>query len=173
MPWLSAAWRRPRAKCSLQSSSARGVEGETAAPRSPMRWLSWRCPAATPGWSTSSLPMRRIMTSSWCWNSEFAAVLYTFVLKCNADRKECEAPPLRANTFLSNHREPLTLAAVFHLQSSFSPTGLSGIVCSRTLCAKLLTLTYLNSFIASFASLHSEMYEESGGGRLNLQRCIC
>lgn len=93
--WLSAVWRRPRVKCLLQSLSGRGVEVEIAVLRSPMRWLFWRCPAATPGLWISSLHMRRIMISSWCWNSEFLGlVIYAFVLKCSMDRKksvnECE-----------------------------------------------------------------------------------
>lgn len=100
--WLSAVWRRPREKCLLQSSSGRGVEVETAGLRSPMRWLSWRCPAATPGWWISSLRTRRIMTSSWCWNSEFTT---------QAGKK----------TFLSSHKEPLTHALLFFIFIFLSP----------------------------------------------------
>lgn len=70
LPWSSAVWRRPRAKCSPPSSSGSGGEVVTAGQKSPTRWPSWRRPATTHGWSTCMPPTRRTTTSSCCWNSE-------------------------------------------------------------------------------------------------------
>lgn len=125
---LSAVWRRPRVKCLLQSSFGRGVEVATAVLRSPTRWLSWRCPAATPGSWISLLRMRRIMTSSWCWNSEFTTWAGTrslhlcFEMQCR-QQKECEPLPLRQRPFCPIIKSREHTRCLFHLQSSFSPIG--------------------------------------------------